>query len=104
MYWTTLAVLVIVVLAYILVGGAIFMALEKDNEAHVTHTAHSNFHNFISNNTCVTPLELESFTASVISAYDSGVMTSSNKSNGSNWSYESAIFFAITVITSIGRN
>lgn len=78
------------------------MALEKDHEQNLTNIAHSNFHDFMSNNTCVTLLELESFVASVISAYDAGVMTTSNNTKGSNWDYQSAVFFAVTVITAIG--
>ena len=47
MHWVALVILVIVVLVYVLVGGAVFMALEKDNEINMTEVAHATFRNFI---------------------------------------------------------
>ena len=51
MYGSTLVILVVVVLAYILFGGAVFMALEKDNEIAMTNIVSSNFKYFIGKNT-----------------------------------------------------
>ena len=47
MHWVALVILVVVVLAYVLIGGAVFMALEKDNETNVTEVAHATFLSFI---------------------------------------------------------
>ena len=60
-------------------------------------------HLLLDNNTCVTPLELAQFTQAVIEAYNAGVMTSQKKHNATNWDYDSAVFFAVTVITAIGK-
>jgi hypothetical protein len=48
MHWLTLCVLSGVLLVYILVGGAIFMALEKENEDDVTTTQFATFTQFLS--------------------------------------------------------
>ena len=55
------------------------------------------------NNTCVSPHELERFAKSVISAYDTGIIMTWKRSEDNMWSYGSSIFFAITVITTIGK-
>lgn len=102
MHWVTLILLVFVVIAYILIGGAIFMALEKDADLQIRRIAQETFQSFLENNTCVTSADLEKFTKAVISAYDSGVVMPAKNTNTSNWNYASAIFFAVTVVTSIG--
>lgn len=102
MHWKTLLILVITVVVYILVGAAIFLVLEQQHEKYVKKTAYNTFVSFISNHTCISPSDLEKFVTEVITAYDSGVITTSQISNSSRWSYGSSIFFAITVITTIG--
>ena len=49
MHWVALVILVVLVLAYVLIGGAVFMALEKDNEKNMTELAHATFLSFIGN-------------------------------------------------------
>ncbi|KAL4230823.1 potassium channel subfamily K member 4 [Mactra antiquata] len=102
MHWLTLTILSCVLLVYILVGGAIFMALEKDNEEEVQTVQSSTFTQFLTDNTCVTSSELSTFAQAVITAYDSGVVVTSDSSSSSNWDYAPSVFFSITVVTSIG--
>ena len=58
---------------------------------------------FSVNNTCVTADELKAFADFVISSYESGVKASNTLDNN-RWNYGSAIFYAITVITTIGMS
>lgn len=102
MNWKTLVILIISVLVYILVGAGIFLALEQHHETRVKEIAQSTFMAFTENHSCVSPSDLQTFVAEVIKTYDSGVILTSEISNNSHWSYGSSVFFAITVITTIG--
>ena len=55
------------------------------------------------NSACVTSTELSTFVRSIISAYDAGVIATSDTSSESNWDYGASLFFSMTVITSIGK-
>lgn len=102
MKWETLVILIVTVVVYILMGALVFLLLEQQHETDVKKMAHSTFISFTGNNTCVLPDELETFVMKVITAYDAGVITASNVSSSSHWNYGSSVFFAITVITTIG--
>lgn len=102
MHWKNLLIIIIIVILYILIGAAIFLPFEQEHEKELTKLAHATFNAFISNNTCVTTPDLETFVKFVIKTYDSGVLTSPNTSDNTRWNYGSAIFYAITVITTIG--
>ena len=54
-------------------------------------------------NPCVTSTELSNFAQGVITAYDAGVVATSDTSSETNWDYGSSLLFALTVITSIGK-
>lgn len=101
MHWKSLLTLIIVVAVYILVGAAIFLLLEQQHEVKTKKLVRSTFTAFMFNNTCVTSDELEAFADFVISSYESGVKAS-NALDSTRWNYGSAIFYAITVITTIG--
>ena len=45
---------------------------------------------------------MNSIVIAVISAYDNGVIATSNSSSEPNWDVVSSIFFAVTVVTTIG--
>ena len=49
MHWVALVILVVLVLVYVLIGGAVFMELEKDNETNMTEDTHVAFKSFIGN-------------------------------------------------------
>ena len=49
------------------------------------------------------PQDLTQFARAVIDTYKAGVVTSHKKDNATNWDYDSAVFFAVSVITSIGK-
>lgn len=98
----TLCILAVVIIIYQLVGGAIFMALEKDTEEEISVSQSAKFSQFLTDNTCVTSSELSDFAAAVIEAYDSGVIATSDTSSSSNWEYGPSVFFSTTVITTIG--
>jgi hypothetical protein len=57
----------------------------------------------LANNTCVSPDELEKFIMSLLAAYDQGVISTPEKTSAPNWDFASAVFFTITVITTIGK-
>lgn len=46
--------------------------------------------------------DLDDFVSAVIEAQKAGVMTAKNMSNAPNWSFGQSIFFATSLLTTIG--
>ena len=46
---------------------------------------------------------LSTFIKAILSAYDAGVISTSDTSSESNWDFASSFFFSLTVVTSIGE-
>ncbi|KAL3052915.1 hypothetical protein OYC64_005441 [Pagothenia borchgrevinki] len=99
---TVLAVFVVVV-AYLVVGGLVFRALEQpfENNQKITITAEKAA--FLQKHQCVSPDELEALIKHSVEAVNAGVSPIGDTSyNSSHWDLGSAFFFAGTVITTIG--
>ena len=108
-YWRTLF-LSIVTMIYILIGGAIFSAVERPNEASQNQAmveANETYYRqlgllveIIANNT--------NFTTEQASALVEGVgkaaVNVSSFTVADNWLYGSAVFFVTTVVTTIGEH
>ncbi|XP_041354264.1 potassium channel subfamily K member 16-like [Gigantopelta aegis] len=97
-----LAVVWLTLVVYIVLGGVIFHFIEESTESDTKTNAFDGFKNFLSNYSCISHEELELFIKNVIQAYDQGVLVTYNTSSESNWDIASSIFFAITVVTTIG--
>lgn len=102
-------ILFALVMTYILIGGAIFLALElpaetKRNEAitAANETYIRSFNNIVDQLVNFTNLTEEEARALVRIVAESAINASNNQPT-SNWEYGSAIFFATTVVTTIGN-
>ena len=106
-YWRTL-ILLIIVLVYLFIGAAIFSALERPNETRNNQAeidANKTYFNLLgtvvdllvnnSNYTRENATEL-------VRAIAEPAIGASDVNPSNNWEYGSSIFFAITVITTIG--
>lgn len=91
----TTVVLTFVVLFYVYVGGYV-----QDQSCRATFCIDTLL---ADDNICVSADELKLFTEAAIAAYDAGV-TATTETSVSNWEYGPAVFFTITVVTSIGMS
>ncbi|XP_070577592.1 potassium channel, subfamily K, member 16-like [Ptychodera flava] len=102
MHWVSMLILCIVFLVYLVIGAAIFMALEAGNEESARETIRHFKETWLSNNTCVDGDAMEDLISAAVSAINSGVSPRYNSSDPTDWDYSSSLFFAGTVVTTIG--
>ncbi|CAM9895370.1 unnamed protein product [Lampetra planeri] len=95
--------LVLGYVGFLLVGVAVFAAVEAPEEVRSRDLVQQHLAVFLRNNSCVDMDELLNIAALVVEARIYGVMGADGTiSNLTNWDYNSAIFFAGTVVTTIG--
>ncbi|KAL4630366.1 potassium channel subfamily K member 10 [Arapaima gigas] len=103
MKWKTVLAIFVVVVAYLVVGGLVFRALEQPFESNQKDTITQEKAVFLQKHPCVTRDELEALIKHSIDAVIAGVSPIGDTSyNSSHWDLGSAFFFAGTVITTIG--
>ncbi|KAG5847053.1 hypothetical protein ANANG_G00121670 [Anguilla anguilla] len=102
MKWKTVLAIFVVVVAYLVVGGLVFRALEQPFESSQKDTITQEKAVFLQKHSCVTPKELERLIMRSIEAANAGVSPIGETHNSSHWDLGSAFFFAGTVITTIG--
>ncbi|KAK2165145.1 hypothetical protein LSH36_54g05031 [Paralvinella palmiformis] len=98
----TCMVVVLVTVAYITIGGIVFHVLEYDNETSVRNNANEYFLRFLKNKTCLGQEEMQELLKMTLEAYKTGYLVSNDTISESNWDFYSSIFFAMTVVTTIG--
>lgn len=98
----TLLILGLALLVYVLIGGAVMMALESTNESDTKTVTRATFTDFVAAKTCVSSTELETFVRAVITAYDQGIIATNQTDSASLWDYGNSVFFAMTAVTTIG--
>ncbi|XP_069116888.1 potassium channel subfamily K member 2-like [Argopecten irradians] len=98
----TLLILGLALLVYVLIGGAVMMALESTNESDTKTVTRATFTDFVAAKTCVSSAELETFVRAVITAYDQGIIATNQTDSASLWDYGNSVFFAMTAVTTIG--
>uniref|UniRef100_A0A4W3GIB7 Potassium channel subfamily K member 16-like n=1 Tax=Callorhinchus milii TaxID=7868 RepID=A0A4W3GIB7_CALMI len=98
----TVLLLVLIYLVYLLVGAAVFQALELEEEDRTKTEVWREKFRFLENYTCLTPEAVEQFV--MIEALKHGVNPIGNSSTSahSNWDFSSSFFFVTTVVTTIG--
>ena len=57
---------------------------------------------FSENSSCVDQEQFKKLVATIIAAYDEGIIYGNNQS-ATNWNFGSSYFFAVTVATTIGK-
>ncbi|XP_070971290.1 potassium channel subfamily K member 2-like [Oncorhynchus clarkii lewisi] len=103
MKWKTVLAIFLLVVLYLVVGAAVFRALEQPHESAQRLAILNQKLEFLSTHTCVNHSHLEELVKQVVSAIRSGVNPAGTLTNHSSlWDLSSSFFFAGTVITTIG--
>lgn len=94
---------VIFYLLFMVVGAIIFMMLETPPEQQILMDLRELKMKLLIDNECLHATDdLDEFIEEVIRAYKRGVIAIGNKTMEPNWSFGQSLFFAATVITTIG--
>ncbi|KAE8600243.1 hypothetical protein XENTR_v10013146 [Xenopus tropicalis] len=95
-------ILLLIYICYLLVGAAVFWALESQTEVEQSVSFQQDKWELLRNFTCMDNRTLELFIKTVIGAYKSGISPEGNSSNLGSWSFGGSFFFSVTVVTTIG--
>uniref|UniRef100_A0A1B6C3L8 Potassium channel domain-containing protein n=1 Tax=Clastoptera arizonana TaxID=38151 RepID=A0A1B6C3L8_9HEMI len=87
---------------FLIVGAAMFSAIEAPDEASRIKALKSRRLRFLQNNECVRDEDLEELIEEVVRASNRGVSAAKNVSSEPNWSFGQSLFFSSTVVTTIG--
>ncbi|XP_067947542.1 potassium channel subfamily K member 2-like [Watersipora subatra] len=98
------ALMLLIYLLYILLGGLAFHFIESPNEEVSVNNHGDWIEAFLGNHSCLSREELENLTDAIIKAYDQGIVKTDNdtRSQTSNWDFPSSLFFSTVVVTTIG--
>lgn len=98
-----LLLLTIFYVLYLVVGGAIFMKSEAPVELNLKQSLLTLRNEFVTKHPCITEEALEHLIVSIVNARDQGIVVIQNISDVRNkWDFGESIFFATTLITTIG--
>ncbi|XP_045177470.2 potassium channel subfamily K member 1-like isoform X4 [Mercenaria mercenaria] len=93
----------VIYIAYVILGGFGFMLVESPLETSIRHDVRILRQTFKEKATCITDAELEEFIVKIVRATNRGISAVRNvTSSNPNWSFGQSLFFAGTVITTIG--
>lgn len=101
---TVLLILLTVIYGgYLVIGGAILMKTEGPIEKELKEDLLNLRNEFLKQHPCITEKELEHFIISVVNARDQGIVVTKNFTNtNSKWDLGESVFYATTLITTIG--
>lgn len=91
-----------VYLLYLILGSAVFSAIEGPEEADRVREVRAFRQRFLQQHPCVTDAALEELIREVVRANNRGVSAERNATGEPNWSFGQSLFFASTVVTTIG--
>lgn len=100
--WVLLVVFVLFYIAYLLLGALVFSSIERPEEERLRGELSSLKAQFL-NQSCVNTTSLENFMEKVLIANKYGVSILYNSYNESNWDLASSLFFANTLVTTVGK-
>ncbi|KAM5146138.1 potassium channel subfamily K member 6 isoform 1-T2 [Mantella aurantiaca] len=100
--WMVLTLLLVSYLIYLLLGAWVVSSIESPYEENLRKALKQLKQIFLHNNECVNDSGLEAFLEKVISANKFGVSVLNNASNESKWDLASSLFFASTLVTTVG--
>lgn len=90
-------------LLYLVIGASVFSAIEGPQERELIKNVKKLRSEFLTDNTCLTDDKLEKFIASIVVATNRGVSATKNVTMAEpNWTFGQSIFFAGTLLTTIG--
>ncbi|XP_037534291.1 potassium channel subfamily K member 6 [Nematolebias whitei] len=99
--WLLLAGFVLFYVIYLLFGALVFSSIERPLEDKLRRDMDALKDDFL-NQSCVSAASLERFLSQVLSANKFGVSVLRNSSGRSNWDLASSMFFANTLVTTVG--
>ncbi|CAL8362915.1 unnamed protein product [Merluccius merluccius] len=99
--WLLLLGFILFYIIYLLVGALVFSSIERPVEERMRRDILDMRRDFL-NQTCINASALDAFLLQVLSANGYGVSVLRNSSVGSNWDLASAMFFANTLVTTVG--
>jgi len=104
MRWFTILALVFIVAAYIVIGGLIFSALEKDHELKVKDQVLSEISAFLSDNSCLGTSDLGRLDALLKQMRIAGVSVDETDQlvTQTGWDIRTALFVSLQLIATIG--
>ncbi|XP_061828174.1 potassium channel subfamily K member 6 [Nerophis lumbriciformis] len=99
--WLLLTGFVLLYVVYLLFGALVFSSIERPVEEELRRDVDALKRRFL-NHSCVSPAALDLFVGQVLAANRHGVTAHKNASAPSNWDLTSAMFFANTLVTTVG--
>jgi len=98
-----LCVHIVCYVLFLCAGAAVFQVLERPHEDDIVARLQEHRRAFLVENTCVSDQELEALIREIVLATNRGVNARNNVTQSEpNWSFGQALFFASTVVTTIG--
>ncbi|CAK6957842.1 potassium channel subfamily K member 6 isoform X2 [Scomber scombrus] len=99
--WLLLTGFILFYIIYLLFGALVFSSIERPVEDKLRNEMEALKQEFL-NQSCVNPASLEHFLVKVLTANKYGVSVLKNSSVSSNWDLASSMFFANTLVTTVG--
>ncbi|XP_057667657.1 potassium channel subfamily K member 1-like isoform X2 [Diorhabda carinulata] len=89
-------------LLFLVLGASVFSAIEAPEEKEKIQSLRKLRRGFLKNHSCVPDVDLEELISEIIHASNRGVSAVRNATGEPNWSFGQSLFFASTVVTTIG--
>lgn len=99
--WLLLTGFVLFYIIYLLFGALVFSSIERPVEEQLRRDMDALRRDFL-NRSCVNATALEAFLSKVLRANKYGVSVLRNASSASSWDLASSMFFANTLVTTVG--
>lgn len=100
--WLLLTGFILFYIIYLLFGALVFSSIERPVEDKLRRDMELLKQEFL-NQSCVNAASLERFLVQVLTANKYGVSVLRNSSVNSNWDLASSMFFANTLVTTVGE-
>lgn len=100
--WLLLTGFVLFYIIYLMFGALVFSSIERPVEDKLRREVAALMQEFL-NQSCVNSTSLEQFLVKVLMANKYGVSILKNASTNQNWDLASSMFFANTLVTTVGE-
>ena len=100
--WILLVGLILFYVTYLMLGALVFSSIERPVEEQLKLDIETLRQEFL-NQSCINDSSLDIFLVKVLEANKYGVSILRNSSLDSNWDLASSLFFANTLVTTVGK-